>query len=145
MTRPSGFFFLALAGALVFFAPFLARAAVFIASFLAFSTFLAGTAALFVFIFAGFTGVAGLAVSALAIVVDLAFSTFASVAGFVAGFSVAFVSASTPVGSIKQKINKTASFKMFTGISFQKQKALDNNQLLRLNLDAIIVTPNVEN
>jgi hypothetical protein len=34
---------------------------------------------------------------------------------------------------------------MFTGISFQKQKALDNNQLLRLNLDAIIITPNVEN
>jgi hypothetical protein len=86
-----------------------------------------------------------LAVSALAIVVDLAFSTFALVTGFVAGFSVAFVSASTPAGSIKQKINKTASFKMFTGISFQKQKALDNNQLLRLNLDAIIITPNVEN
>jgi hypothetical protein len=67
------------------------------------------------------------------------------VTGFVAGFSVAFVSAGTPAGSIKQKINKTASFKMFTGISFQKQKALDNNQLLRLNLDAIIITPNVEN
>ena len=96
MTRPSGFFFLALAEALVFFAPFLA-----------------GTAALFAFYFVGFTGVAGLAVSALAIVVGLAFSTFLAgaaglafsaftlVAGFVAGFSVGLVSASTPVGSIK--------------------------------------------
>jgi hypothetical protein len=90
--------------------------------------------------------VAGLAFSTfLAGAAGLAISAFALIAGFMAGLSVGFVSANTPWGSIKQKINKTASFKMFTGISFQKQKALDNNPLLRLYLDTVIITPKKKN